>query len=71
MFGPVVSQCMDYLSGLISLLTEDFMINVSSSGVKLQEVLSGLEKKKPTLKIQVHFCGFSQHSFFSFLLGVY
>jgi len=45
MFGPVVSQCMDYLSGLISLLTEDFMINVSSSGVKLQEVLSGLEKK--------------------------
>ena len=43
------------------------MITVSSCGVKLQEVLLGLEKKKAkTLDIHMHFCGFSQHSFFFF-----
>ena len=57
----------------LSPLTEDTsMITVSSCDVKLQEVLSGLEKK---LDIHMHFCGFSQHSllsllyFFSFHLG--
>ena len=40
---------------------------VSSCGVKLQEVLSGLEKKAKTLDIHVHFCGFSQHSLFLLL----
>ena len=41
------------------------MITVSSCGVKLQEVLSGLglEKKAKRLDIHMHFCGFSQHSF--------
>ena len=50
------------------------MITVSSCGVKLQEVLSGLGKKKAkTLDRHVHFCGFPQHPFitlfFSFHLG--
>ena len=55
----------DYLSGL----TEDTsMITVSSCGVKLQEVLSGLEKK--TLDIHLHFCGVSQHTFFLSTWGV-
>jgi len=40
------------------------MITVSSCGVKLQEVFSGLEKNGKTLNIHVHICGFSQHSFF-------
>jgi len=39
------------------------MIIVSSCGIKIQEVLSGLEKKAKTLDIHMHFCGFSQHSF--------
>ena len=69
MFGPV------YLSALplgLSPLTEaTSMITVSSCGVKLQEVLSGLEKKAKTLDIHVHFCGFSQHSFFSFFLSFF
>ena len=44
-------------------LTEDTsMITVSSCGVKLQEVLSGLDKKAKTLDRHMHFCGFSQHS---------
>ena len=48
----------------LSPLTEDTsMITVSSYGVKLQEVLSGFNKKAKTLDIHVHFCGFSQHSF--------
>ena len=57
-------------------LTEDTSkITVSSCGVKVQEVLSGLEKKAKKLDIHVHFCGFSQHyftllSFFFFPLGV-
>ena len=43
----------------LSPLTEDTsVITVSSCGVKLQEVLSGLDK---TLDIHVHFCGFCQH----------
>ena len=47
------------------------MITVSSCGVQLQEVFSGLEKKAKILDIHVHFCGFSQQSFllFSFPLG--
>ena len=56
---------------MLSLLTEDTsMITVSSCCVKLEEVLSGLKKKAKTLDIHVHFCGFSQRSFFSpFHLG--
>ena len=55
-----------YLSGLA--------LSVSSCGVKLQKVVSGLEKKAKTLDIHMHYCGFSQHSFislifFSFHLG--
>jgi len=57
----------------LSPLTEDTsMITVSSCGVKLQEVLSGLENKAKTLDIHMHFCGFSQHLllyFLSFHLG--
>ena len=43
------------------------MITVSSCGVKLQEVLSGLEKK---VDIHMHFCGFSLniHHFIIFFL---
>jgi len=56
------------LSGLplkLSPLTEDTsVITVSSCGVKLQEILLGLEKKAKALEIHMHFCGFSQHSFF-------
>ena len=33
-------------------------------GVKHQEVLSGLEEKAKRLDIHMHFCAFSQHSFF-------
>ena len=60
----------DYLSGIA--LTEDTGITVSSCGVKLQEILSGLEKQKlKALEIHMHFCGFSQHYFFVFIsLGV-
>ena len=48
-----------------SPLTEDAsMITVSSYGVKLQEVLSGLDK---TLDMHVYFCGFSQHYFHYFI----
>ena len=56
----------------LSPLTEDTsMITVSSCGVKLHEVLSGLEKKAETLDIHMHFCDFSQHYFtFFFPLGV-
>ena len=48
------------------------MITVSSCGVKLQEVLSGLENKAKTLDIYMHFCGFSAliTLFFFFPLGV-
>jgi len=47
------------------------MMNVSSCGIKLQEVLSGLGKKAETLDIHMHFCGFSQHSLLYFFpLGV-
>ena len=43
----------------LSPLTEDTsMKTVSSCGVKLQEVHSGVEKKAKTLDIHVHFCGF-------------
>ena len=53
----------------LSPLTEDTsMISVSSCGVKLQEVLSGSEKKAKTLDMHVHFCGFLNiHSFIFFL----
>ena len=44
----------------LSPLTNTSTITVSSCSVKLQEVLSGLDK---TLDIHMHFCGFSQHSF--------
>ena len=57
MFGHLYS-----LSGLplrLSPLTAK--ITVSSYGVKLQEVLSGLEEKTKTLDIHVHCCGFSQY----------
>ena len=48
------------------------MIIVSSCGVKLQEDLSRLGKRKAkTLEIHVHFCGFSQHSFLSFFLSTW
>jgi len=40
------------------------MITVSSCGVKLQEVFSGLEEKAKTLDMHMHFCGFSQHRSF-------
>jgi len=46
------------------------MMTVSSCGVKLQEVLSGLEKKAKTLDIHVHFCGFSQHSLLCYFFFV-
>jgi len=50
---------------MLSLLTEaTSMITASSCCVKLEEVLSGLKKKAKTLDIHVHFCGFSQRSFF-------
>ena len=59
----------------LSPLTEDTsMITVISCGVKLQEVVSGLEKKAKTLDIHMHFCDFSQHSFihsFIFLLSTW
>ena len=60
----------DYLSGIA--LTEDTgMITVSSCGVKLQEILSGLEKQRlKALDIHMHFCGFSQLHYFFFPLGV-
>ena len=49
----------------LSPLTEDTsMITVSSCGVKLQKVVSDLEKE---LDIHMHFCGFSQHSFNFFI----
>ena len=78
MFGPVWLNSPSGLPLRLSSLTEDTRrITVSSCGVKLQEVLSGLEKRKAkALDIHVHFCGFSQHSllsllyFFSFPLGV-
>ena len=34
------------------------MATVSSCGIKLQYVLSGLERKAKTLEIHMHFCGF-------------
>ena len=43
------------------------VITQVSSGVKLQEVLSGLEKKAKTLDMHMYFCGFSQHSLLFFL----
>ena len=58
----------DYLSGLAALTEDTSLITVYSCGVKLQEVLSGLEKAK-TLDILMHFCGFSQDSFIPFQLG--
>ena len=46
----------------LSPLTEDTsMITVSSCGIKLQELLSGLEKMAKTLGLHMHFCGFTQH----------
>ena len=49
---------------LSSLSEVTSKITVSSCGVKLQEVLSGLEKRAKALEIHMHFCDFSQHSFF-------
>ena len=37
------------------------MITVSSCGIKLQEVLLGLEKMAKTLGLHMHSCGFIQH----------
>ena len=63
-----------YISGLplrLSPLTEDTSkITVSSCGVKLQEVLSGFEKKAKALGIHMHFCGVSQQFFFVSTWGV-
>ena len=42
---------------LSALPEETSMITVSSCGVKLQEVLSGLERQAKTLAIHMHFCG--------------
>ena len=57
-FGLVYS--LHVLPLRLSALTEDTsMITVSSCGVKLQYILSGLERKAKTLDKQVHFCGFS------------
>ena len=53
----------------LSSLTEDTSkIAVSSCGVNLQEVLSGLDR---TLDIHVHFCGFSQHFLTLFYFSVH
>ena len=44
---------------------------LKSCGVKLQKVLSGLDKKAKTLDIHMNFCGFSQHSFNIFFLSTW
>ena len=59
MFRPVQSQC-------IISQAQPFncsMITVSSCGVEVLEVLSGLEKRAKTLDIHMYFCGFFQCSF--------
>jgi len=43
------------------------VITVSSCGVKVQEVLSGLDKEAKTMDIHMHFCGSFQHSLLFFL----
>ena len=58
---------MDYVSQLVLILEDTSIITVSSCGIKLQEVISGLEEKAKTLDIHMHFCGFSRHSYFLFV----
>ena len=62
-------MCCSAASLQLALAEDTSMITVSCCGVKLQEVLSGLEEKAKTLDIHMHFCGFFQHSVFSFHLG--
>ena len=52
---------MDYptLHAGLVLLTEDSSMITVSSSVKIQQVLSGLERQAKTLGIHMHFCGFS------------
>ena len=45
------------------------MTTVSSCGVKLQQVLLGLERQAKTLGMHMHFCGFSQRSSLNFFLS--
>ena len=53
----IVAACR--LSLNLSASTDTSITTVSSCGVKLQQVLSGLERRAKTLDIHIHFSDFS------------